>query len=291
VTPRFWIAMFAVVVLIGCSQGHSPVAPSMTSSILRDDGSGSRAMWGMFDVYVDTRTGEVGVVPVRGADFECNVVNFLQPPKAPINLLKVVLNLGGTDFSTGKVSVDVSIRHPFPGTKYCGFDVMGIVMDDYQPSQLKSDPSILCSMAPSTLLKNADGWTRWWNQPEFSSYNTLFGYIDGAKAAGKWTSSHTLNAFKYFSDDLVKDAAFDPNPSARGFFSSENPGINARRYELQFPMDAGKPVIHFKYAVSASYVVPFDTAKPPYTADEWPITANMPEAYKIDIIDNGSTAF
>ena len=168
---------------------------------------------------------------------------------------------------------------------------MGIIMDDYPAVQLKSDASILCSEAPSTLLQNADGWTRWWNQPEFSSYNTLFGYIDGAKAKGTWTSTQTLNAFKYFSDDLAKDGEFNPDPLKRGFFSSESPGINTRRYDLQFPMDSGKPVIHFKYAISASYAAPFDTAVSPYTADEWPITANMPEAYKIDIIDNGSTAF
>jgi hypothetical protein len=85
--------------------------------------------------------------------------------------------------------------------------------------------------------------------------------------------------------------AFDPDPSARGFFSSESPGTNVRRYELQFPMGPGEPIIHIKYAVSASYVDPYVSATPPYTPDEWPIEANMPEAYKIDIIDNGSTAY
>ena len=113
IMPRYLIAAFAVLAFLGCAQEHSPVAPSTATSIAPMSGCGTRSLWGLYDICIDTRTGNVGIVPLRGADFECNVVNFLQPPKSPTHLLTIVLNPGGTDLPNGKVLADVSLRHPF----------------------------------------------------------------------------------------------------------------------------------------------------------------------------------
>jgi len=291
---RFSFLFFIIIFLmISCSHGGSPVEPSpdLTQNSTRNPSiSGEHMCWGTWDVYIDPFTSNVEIVPIRGASFECNVVNFLQPPTAPIHLLTISINPGGTNFPEGLISCDVVIQHPFPGTKFCGFDVMGIVMGDYDPINLASDPDIITSIPPQALLQNPDGYTRWWNQSEFTTYGTLLGYIEGAKSNPTWNSSHTLNAFKYFSDDIDTEDPFDPSHEQRGFFSSENPGINSRRYTLRFPVD-GAPIFHFKYAISASWIAPLDGTTAPWEPEDWAIDANMPEAFKIDFIDDGSTAY
>ena len=274
----------------------NPVEPGLDNiSPITDTTAGSnpkdrRVCWGIWEVTIDKYFGEIEIVPVRGASFEANVVNFLQPPSAPIHLLTIQIDPVGTSFPDGRVACTVTVKHPFPGTKFCGFDVLGIVMGDHPGYQLTGNPDIETERPPNIILENADGYTRWWNEEEFTTYGTLLGYIDGAKADNSWTSTHTLNPYKYFCDGLGAFDAFNPAPELRGFFSSVNPGINKRRYELQFPMNPD-PTFHFKYAVSASWVSPYDSAQAPYHPDDFPPDANVPEAYKISFVNMLSDAY
>ncbi len=292
-------ACFVFFTLVSCSGGSGSPNPTDPGYNPPPQISGPGAQsgqlsgtvcWGVWEVFIDEYFGEIEIVPVRGASFEANVVNFLQPPSAPIHLLTIQLDPVGTVLAEGTVACNVAIKHPFPGTKFCGFDVLGIVMGDHEGFPLASNPAIVSEQLPNVILENADGYTRWWNETEFTTYGTLLGYIDGAKANTMWTSTHTLNPFKYFSDDLGPFDAFNPDPELRGFYSSIDPGLNKRRYELQFPVDSG-PVFHFKYAISASWVAPYDGAEAPYYPDDYPLEANMPEAYKIGLVDTISNAF
>jgi len=278
--------------ILSCAKGNEPVTPSSTPELSGQvsELSSERICWGLWDVILNPDTLTADVVPLRGSNFTANVVNFLQPPKVPVHYLTVKIDPDKTNFPAGHVECDVTLKHPFPGTVFSGFDVLGIIMDDWEASTFQSDPSVVFSTPPNTLLQNPDGWTRWWNPVEFTTYETLFGYIEGTHAWPNWACTHTLNAFKYFCDDLDSDEAFDPPYEGRGFFSSENPGVNTRRYKLQFPLTPA-PVWHFKYAVSANWVAPLPSAEPPYTADDFPPEANMPEAYKINFINNASTAY
>ncbi len=277
--------------IVSCSGGSSPVSPDpQPVTHPQNDSQSGQVCWGVWEVFIDKYFGEIEIVPVRGASFEANVVNFLQPPSAPIHLLTIQIDPVGTVLAEGTVACNVAIKHPFPGTQFCGFDVLGIIMGDHEGFPLASNPAIVSERLPNVILENADGYTRWWNEAEFTTYGTLLGYIDGAKANTTWTSTHTLNPFKYFSDDLGPFDAFNPDPELRGFYSSIDPGLNKRRYELQFPIDTG-PVFHFKYAISASWVAPYDGAEAPYYPDDYPLEANMPEAYKIGLVDTISNAF
>ncbi|HDS30185.1 MAG TPA: hypothetical protein ENN67_03990, partial [Firmicutes bacterium] len=112
----------------------------------------------------------------------------------------------------------------------------------------------------------------------------------GNLAPHGWTSTHTLNAYKAFADDLDAEEIFNPDPMKRCFFSSFSPGVNTRRYELQFPA-LGVVQFHFKYAISASWLEPNPDAEPPYQPENYPISSNQPEPFKIEFIDNGSTAY
>jgi len=291
-----WITGIIILLIFcaGCSTSGNTIDPGVNipeSGAFKNPAHGNRNLWGLWDFRIDPENGESEVVPLRSAEFTCNVVNFLQPPMAPINMLTRQLVPGESDIPNGYFVFDISLRHPFPGTRFCGFDVLGIVLDNYPSWTFQSDQSLSVSLPHACLLQNPDGYTRWWNQAEFTTYGTLLGYIDGNMAMGDFDCVHTLNPFKYFSDDTDTDEFFDPDPNIRGFFSSIDPGINTRRYRLQFDKSSGATVIEFKYAVSACYAGPPVPDDPPYVPEMYPITANMPEAYRIEYMDVESTAF
>jgi hypothetical protein len=244
----------------------------------------------MWDIYLDPGSLSADAVPIRGASFKANIVNFLQPPKSPTNLIHIQVDPYGTNFPAGKVACFITLQHPFPGTMFCGFDVQGIVIGEHASYLWESDPTIISSLPPFTILQNPDGWTRWWNQPEFTTYGKLFGYIEGSLAHHGWDSTHTLNAYKVYADEFDEYMPFNPDPTRRTFFSSASPGQNTRRYELQFP-GAGGVTFHFKYAVSACWAAPSPDSTAPYEPYDFPVTANQPEPYKIDFVNDGSTAY
>jgi len=289
-------ALLLMMMVVSCSGGSSPASPDVTPDLTSDhssrtvSGGGERINWGMWDIHIDRESGVAEVVPERGPNFMANVVNFLHPPISPVNLLTVQIDGGQSDLVNGYIVCDVTIRHPFPGTKFAGFDVMGIVLDSYDSTTFESDPDISVSLQPGTLIQNPDGYTRWWNQQEFTTTGTLLGYIEGPLANHTFDAMNTLNGFKYFCDELESEQEFDLTPELRGFFSSEDPGVNTRRYELQFPTDPNLK-FYFKYAISASWVAPYEDAEAPFVQDDYPISANMAEAYRINVFDNGSTAY
>ncbi len=276
-----------------CSKSQIPVSPDISTPDIHsiNQVGNHRTIWGLWDVYIDPENETLEIVPLRALNFQANVVNHLQPPQSPIHMLTINIDAGTSDFPSGLVNVDVTLNHPFPGSIFCGFDVMGIVMDDHDGVPWATDPSIISSIQPNTLLQNPDGWTRWWNQVEFTTYGTLLGYIEGARANPNFTSTHTLNAFKYFCDGLSAEDDFFVNINNRGFFSSYNNANNKRRYELQFQVEDSSPVFNFKYAVSASWAQPYEDIENPNLPQHFPISANMPEAYKLDVIDTGCSAW
>jgi len=287
--------LLTVVLMVGCSSQNSPVCPlpeinKETSTVP----ASTRMLWGMYTLRIDAASGDMEIIPDRNAEFTCNVVNFLQPPIAPIHLITKELVANESNIPAGYFVYDITLHHPFPGTKFCGFDVMGIVMDNFTNHEFMYDGSLTMSLPPEVLLQNPDGYTRWWNPAEFTTFDTLLGYINGKQALGDFECQHTLNGFKYFSDDTGPDDFFDPDPDMRGIFSSIEPGMNTRRYRLQFDISSGAPAFEFKYAVSANYAgppAPPVPGDPPYPPDSFPISANMAEAYRVEYIDNGSSAF
>ncbi|MFH1676218.1 MAG: hypothetical protein ABIC40_04255, partial [bacterium] len=230
----------------------------------------------------------------RNAMFTANVTRFLQPPISPINMVKVAVDFGLTAPSLDYVVVDVTLHHPFPGLMiFRGFDVRGILMGN--PSQIADFDSSLhyanWSKASvgvpttETVLLNADGYARWWNPNEFTTFGTLLGYTKGNYATPDYYAEATLNPYKYFTDELGKDDQFMLDPANRGTFSVD-PGYNTRRYEIQF---SGKPW-KYNYAIDASWAKP-DTGAPDYPVDVYPTEANMQEAYAIKLTDAASTVY
>jgi len=283
---------------MGCGgNGSSPVtgpagSPEMISLARDASVSGnSRMLWGFWDIVVDTRQGTVEAVPIRGAMFNANVTRFLQPPSSPVNLLSITIH-PDSNLQFGYVDLDVTLRHPFFGLqKFRGFDVRGIVMGESTDS-FSFDPTALRSGPGEIDLLNADGYSRWWNPTEFTTYETILGYTRGFLSTPDYLATATVNAYKYFADDLDTDTPIaDLDIISRGAFSTD-PGINTRRYELQFPtMPGGGPVFHFNYAIDASWALPDPLYEPDYPVEAFPPEANMQEAWLATVDDSNSTAW
>ncbi|MFH1675530.1 MAG: PKD domain-containing protein [bacterium] len=252
------LPIFAV---LGCSGGNDPsvpnalnVKPSVSNSALQT----GTVLWGYYDVEIDIENQTAVAVLDRQAMFTVNVVNFLNAK--PSNLtFKINEIVTGADYVD--VDIDVSISHPFPGLpQYNGYDVRGIFMGDggltliygvnvncASPSDQRMIPD------PDDGYGGPDGYTRWYNKPEFSQGGMpLFNYTPGKLAIPGYDPSATLNPYKYFADNLQPTEDLFTwlvaNPEKHGVFSSGTK--NTRNYYLRFPNAKG---VKYGYAVTANW--------------------------------------
>ena len=299
------ILLIIVLFLISCSvRSGSPVTPGSTASNLTSHSSGgsvagtSRALWGIWNVSIDTSNWEVSIVPIRGPQYTVDVVKFLQPPAGSLSNLTITVTDVTDWFSLGKIGVDVGLRHPFPGLdQYTGFDVYGVFVAPGSFAGIYDDDVAYTNGDGEPALLNADGYTRWMNPVEFIENGTFFNFIKGklgTQDIGLFTS--TINAYRYFADGLEKDQSISDflsessNTDKRGLFA---PGsMNVREYHLKFPMVGGLPKLTFQYAVVASWVYPDPTLSgDPGELDvpgDFPLSANAGEAVFVGITDNSS---
>ncbi len=285
--------------LMGCAGSGSPVVdPGIMDNLSTDRTSSSdytknRGCWGWWQVHIDTETLDVNIEPLRSAAFTCNVTMFMQPPISPIHMLSISIDPNGSDPANGLLDIDVTLSHPFPGlAKFRGFDVRGIFMADLGEPALvidQHDPSLLYNQWNGPRLLNADGYSRWWNYLEFTTYGTIFGYTPAAFAIPKSAEWHSrLNPYKYFADELGIDDEMSLDPANRGTFSTLA-GTASRDFLIQFAMDAGGPVFEFAYAIDASWSLPDPAYDPDYPVEAFDLPANCQEAYQISVSAEGST--
>ncbi len=283
-----------LIIAIGCSTGSSPLIPDTTQNLdvtgqTASTGS-NQVLWGLWDVTIDPDTMTAELVPIRGPAFTANVTQFMQPPSSPIHMIS--FNVLGTSVpEDGYFELDVALRHPVPGvSKYNGFDVKGILISDGSlPGEY--DASVLRPGPTDTRILNADGFTRWWNPTEFTSFETIFGFTTG-KLAPPLYPIGTVNPYKYFADNVddLSGVSGTPNLEDRGAFSTVE-GILVRGYDIQFRMDGGEPDFSFNYAVGACWEEPDPLYAPEFPPEAYPLTANQQEAFTLDFTDNGSTAW
>lgn len=219
-------------------------------------------LWGLYEISIDTKTRSVSIQPQRHGMFTCNVVTFLNSNPASLKI-----NINNIEDYPERVDLDldISLTHPFPGmTKFNGYDVRGVFMGDGSKS-MKYNPKLIYPVFgtdqymlndPMDGFGGPDGYTRWFNAPEFSLGGMpLFKYTHGKYATPGYVGTATLCPYKYFADDLGATTDLwqwlNNNPSKRGVFSSGK--TNTRNYFLSFP--AGKN-IKYGYAVIASWIAP-----------------------------------
>jgi len=291
-----WAATLLLLALFcgcaGSSHGGSPVDPGIARppiSAMSQKPPGSRTwLWGIWDFKLDPNGRDIAAVPLRGATFTCNVTHFVAGP--PLEMYGRLVDL---DFQPDFISatLDISLRNPFFSASYTGFDVIGVFMGD--GSDVFPSPDAFSIPGPSDqLLLNTDGYTRWFNYPEFSGAGSvwkLFGYNAFDAGPSTYVPTAQLCPYKYYADGLgPTDDAFDfliANSADRGSYAPQS--LNTRRYEMLFPADTG---ITFKLAIVAHWVANINMPDPPGSLNDFPMAANADEALLV-MLEDESTVY
>lgn len=293
------IAIFVLTLIVSCSHSAVPTdpdsQPSQATTASADNliDSSNKALWGFYDVTYNPGAG-FEVVPLRGPQYTLNVNMFLQPPTGSLSNMQVTIVDDSNVFANGRVIVNVALTHPFAGLdEYTGFDVMGIFINDGSNTAHVSSAIKYANPSSNSILRNADGYTRWMNPNEFTGPSPG-GYLDGALGTKNQNWSATVNPYKYYCDNL---AATEPIKSHfgsslqvqnRGMFSAGK--TNTRQYDLKFRMSGGLPDLSFQYIILASWIEP--TVNPPNNVPgDFPDAANLKEPFHALIDTNGSTAY
>ncbi len=273
------LSIFLLIVSAGCGNTNSPVTPSSDLTSVRTTSvSGSNhSLLGMWQFYIDPVNETLDFVPLRTCDIHMNGIAFMEPPAGETLAVDQIV-----DFQSDEITVDLKITHPVAGAKFAtAFDVCGILIgrgSSYFPTSM----TLYWAGDEEIRLLNADGYTRWWNPHEFPENTSKphQGYIDGMLGTKHIEAEFdaTLNGYKYFATSLTDPEATmaDLDPASRGVFEA---GTSCtRRYQIYFPPSG----LVFNYAVDASWA-PADVSPPVNIPEDFPMSANRPEAYRYEI--------
>jgi len=287
---KYSLLILITAIAIGCGGNHaSPVAsdPVTPDAQVSPTDASTHQSLGYFALVLDKSTLEAELIPLRVAEWHLNVTGILNGTMG----VAAAAVPGESDPLNGLFTLDISLTHPFPDKpQFAGFDVRGILMT---PGTLPLGLQFFAD-TDETRLENADGYTRWWNPVEFTDPG-IFGYTEGALAnAASGALNATVNPYKYFADvfgpvagmEMVTDEPLDSD-EGRGVFSAGS--TNTRRYSIRFPLDPG-PQIIYGYAVDCSWILPSPNP-PEEIPDDFPIEANQPEPYRIDMWTEVNTLY
>ncbi|MFH1676196.1 MAG: hypothetical protein ABIC40_04145, partial [bacterium] len=223
---------------------------------------------GIFDFTIDPDSANsVSITPVRSGSFHGNIRKFLE--NSPC---KNCLTASDVEKTTKGFNINITITHPFGLTpSLCLFDVRGIVFFDGSRNFPESQVRISSVTKGDSYLANPDGYMTLYNPLDYKS-NGLFGYSKG-KLIPKNQPDPIVNlgAFKAFypdeqSEDVGGRRAFYPGSSI------------TKKYEIAVKPDYP---LHFGYAVDACWEAPLDES--PDGPEDFPITANCPEPFRLDV--------
>jgi len=270
-----------VLLFVGCSGG--PMVPDGEISSQIDEirsAVSSHSFMGYHLLAIDTKSGEIDVIPLRSADLHINVVGIM-------NATMGVTAAGVPsehDPPNGLFVFDITLEHPFAAKpQLAGFDVKGILITD---GDALID-GLQMAGAGDTRLVNADGYTRWWNPSEFTDPG-LFGFTEGILAIPGNNFTAQVNPYKLFADRLGRTDSLvlvvdEPLTSDMGRAVFTAGSSNTRRYEIKFKMSPG-PQIYYAYAIDAAWAPP--SPNPPSAIpDDFPIEANQPEPYRLKLTE------
>lgn len=238
--------LFLGLIVAGCSS--NPLIPTDLSPTHDPTYAANSPIMGIYNVSIDPYGGTAEAALNRSAMLTLNIVGLLNV--TPAGLL---ITLNGTDFQPDYVDVDVnmSIKHPVENTPGLNaYDMFGVVIGDGSGA-LDYNPDLSYSMPGTDMeLVNADGYTRWFNQDEFSTPG-LFGYTPGLFSSPGYSATATLNPYKYFADGLGATGdlwTFLTTTLDNGVFSSGS--TVTRNMIVRFPIPGS---FNFTYAVVVNW--------------------------------------
>ncbi len=284
--------LLCLIVLCGCtSEGTNPAVPDTGNDpqMILTHGADVQMqsqtyLWGYFDIYIDPETKSVEVTPNRTIEFTANIVHFLNAN--PLGL-SVSFNDTTVEADYVEIDMDVTISHPLDNEKFVGYDVRGIFIGEGAASLDYNGNLRYAERGTDQILMNADGYTRWYNIPEFNS-SGLFAYTPGLLATTGYSPEATLNPYKYFGEGLgATDDLYlyltSGDPQAGYFLNATS---NTRNYVIRFPVPM--PGVRYAYAVTADWSGGAPEFHPSHAVD--PIVCDVVDEstlYYVDETTNG----
>ena len=286
---RTYVILISLVmlVIIGCSGGSgNPTEPQNNGLSKNVSSDTNRCLWGIWEVSINTTSGHAEISSLRTAAMTANVNSLLEGNPGNLRISDIDLD----DFMLdGSLNCTISLKHPLPGQGiYNGFDVWGVFMHNGQEA-LEYDhlnyPTSDPRNGDEAVLLNADGYTRWFNRPEFFGVFPILEYTTGRLSSLQMPTAK-LNGYKIFADGFGEDDGYYEwitsihSDGSRGVFRAGS--TNARRYELRF----GGGVAEFQYAVVASWEPgdPTLVGNPmEFDPGDFPTSANCEESFFINV--------
>jgi hypothetical protein len=243
---------------------------------------------------------EFQIVPLRTAEITLNINKFLNNSVGGFTINEIDLS----GLSTGRIDCTISIKHPLAGLdQFDIFDVWGVFMHNGATNLYSNGMYLTYSGGPNAgeneaVLLNPDGYTRWFNKPEFDGDGPAFLEYYPLGFSNLPEPTAYINPFKIFTDSLLKNDDYynwiclSENSVNRNIFRA---GLtNSRRYEIQFPLIGGAPKIQFQFAVVANWEPgdPTLTGNPDfYDPGDFPTSANVEEPFFIHSSTDESTSY
>lgn len=209
------------------------------------------------------------IIPIRESAIHLNILKFLE-----VNPCDDCFNVVGLNFpEPGILDFDIEIKHPFPDTSldFSVFDVRGIIMLNGSYIFPESGKRITDQYLGDGGILTADGYTSLYNGSTVSApIGDLQKYFEGNLATPDIPNSD-INAYLIFkTDDLSNDR--------NAFYAGDSV---VRTFSLKIPSNQ----FVLGYAVDANWDVPLESpVDDPIT--DFPITANCPEAWKINVMED-----
>ena len=264
---KYVITCALLVSALSCSGGGNPVAPPASGDLTQPREAlqieSNRVLFGTWLLEVPPDHSSIEVIPIRAALGHYNVRTFLE--NGPCHTCLSVV--GVRPQPNNVLDVDVRISHPFVGADtFTGFDVRGTVIFPATSEFPSSGLTYSSADDDGAELLNPDGWTSLFNPIDFAQAPgdlNILSYQQGSFATALDNAS-TLNAYK----------AFYREPDRRPFYTTDT---LIKTYSIKLPVVGP---LRFGYVVDASWEPP--SPNPPENIpDDFPVTANAMDAYKI----------
>ena len=272
-----WLfTLIILAVIIGCSKGHSPVAPEINSApgdgtALTSDpqaqssSENSRVLLLYNLLYIDPSDPmniEVESVPLRDAEIHLNILIFLEQTACQ-DCFAVV---GASLVEPGVIDVDLRITHPLTDDYFTIFDVRGIMMFD--GGHTFNESGLICAdpLAGNGYLANPDGYSSLYNIDTLGIPLVLQGYQKG-KYSTHTEPTSTVNGYMRHWTDV-------PGNDRMAFLATTS---DTKTYRLV--LGTGPLVIG--YAIDACWTIPLvDPVEDPLT--DFGVEANCPEPWNVN---------
>lgn len=267
------LTMLAGLIIPGCQSSPASLMPdteqliSGNNPLLSPEYSNEQPvhnLWGFWWIYSDSKTDKTEIVPARALSLHGNIRKFLEDGYPCTNCLQLLAISPGPNNTK---YVDIRITHPFPGNyTLTGFDLRGILMWNGSETWPASGLRTQKPNSPDGYVVNADGYTTIFNPTWFpqGSDIPLFTYTKGVFASHTIPNS-TLNPYlDYWTSD-----------NRRMFLPSQ---AVTRTWQLKFPVSPSP----LGYAVDVCWTLP-NPIPPIHLPGDFPITANRPEPYKLQV--------